>query len=433
MSLQIRTNCVRNSAGGTITGIISVDLTNPLEIEHLAIVFSGRAQTDIDQSTNKAPGCIFQGQRLLFATRKTLIQKPTVVQKSFSWPFEFHIPERCTAREAHTFRPFERFDSDAKQQLPPAFASSYNKADGTHAANAAVIYELGASLLAKDSRLQAVEPMHFISTRRHEHPDLGKSAAHAPLALANARLEAGKSLRFRRSLGSTLETQSLPFAAVGLVLRGFNRAIIGQAFPLQLGVRHVSPPGSVALTQGPAVYLEKLKLILKAHNSIRCSGLKCYKQSGCNSIHKGDEFEDWDEEFVLESCDLTKRKSASTNCDNSSRRRRRRRKGSISERLYKSHHSGVEIPTTGDATGLDLQRYTTIPSYFVPSFKSHIISRTYTLETRVVVRCADQDFPITFVGRDFELLAQDFAGEGDRLAFIFIDGGSKRVSLAMLT
>lgn len=140
MSLQIKTNCVRNSAGGTITSIVSLHLTSPLEIEQLAVTLSGRAQTDIDQSTNKTPGCIFQDQRLLFATRRILIKKPiTAAQGSCSWHFEFRIPNCCTAREAHTFRPFDRFNSDPKQQLTPAFASSHTKPDGTHAANAAII------------------------------------------------------------------------------------------------------------------------------------------------------------------------------------------------------------------------------------------------------------------------------------------------------
>lgn len=77
MSLQIETNCIRNSTGGTITGIVSLHLTSPLEIEHLAVTLSGKAQTDIDQSTTKTPGCIFRGQRVLFATRRILIKKPT--------------------------------------------------------------------------------------------------------------------------------------------------------------------------------------------------------------------------------------------------------------------------------------------------------------------------------------------------------------------
>ena len=53
------------------------------------------------------------------------------------------------------------------------------------------------------------------------------------------------------------------------------------------------------------------------------------------------------------------------------------------------------------------------PCLLVPSFKSHIISRSYTLETTVVVKCADQAFPITFVTREFGLLAQAFARKGD--------------------
>ncbi|KAI4107631.1 MAG: hypothetical protein LQ339_002537 [Xanthoria mediterranea] len=413
MSLQITTNCVRNSAGGTITGIVSLHLMNsPLEIEHLAVTLSGRAQTDIDQSTTKTPGCVFQGQRLLFATKRTLIKRPAIAAPgpSCSWHFESRIPNRCTAREAHAFRPFDRFNSDPEQQLPPAFASSCTKADGTHAANAAIIYELRASLLANETRLQAVEPVHFMSARPTEHPVHGETAAHAEVAFQSSRLaqhESTTSLHHhhdhRRSLRSTFTRKDVAFAAFWLVLRGSDKAIIGQPFPLHLSIRLEDSPSALPPTK-PAVYLQKLKVILRAHNSIRCTGSECFKQSGCNSIHRGDEFEDWDEELLLESCDLR------TSRPQTGKRRGRRGRSSL-PRISSSR--GIEIPTANDETtsGLDLRQHTTIPSYVVPSFKCHIISRTYTLETSVVVRCAEKDFPITFVNRDFELLAQDFAPE----------------------
>ncbi|KAI4208148.1 MAG: hypothetical protein LQ349_009771 [Xanthoria aureola] len=265
MSLQIKTNCVRNSAGGTITGVVSLHLLNsPLEIDHLAVTLSGRAQTDIDQSTTKTPGCVFQGQRVLFATKRTLIKKPTIIAAPgpCSWQFEFRIPHRCTAREAHAFRPFDRFDSDSEQRLPPAFASSCTKADGTHAANAAIIYELRASLLAKETRLQAVEPVHFMSTRPTEHPVHGETATHAEVAFQSSRLaqhESTTSLHHhRRSLRSTFTRKDLAFAAFWLVLRGSDKAIIGQPFPLHLSIRLEGSPSALPPTK-PAVYLQKLK------------------------------------------------------------------------------------------------------------------------------------------------------------------------------
>ncbi|KAI4278602.1 MAG: hypothetical protein LQ337_000934 [Flavoplaca oasis] len=413
MSLQIKTICVGNPAGGTITGIISLHLTSALEVENLAITLSGRAQTDIDQSTTKTPGCIFQGQKLLFAARKTLINQSTTISGSCTWQFKFRIPARCTAREARTFRPFDRFDPNPNQQLPPAFASSYLKADGTHAATAAIIYELRASLSAKGTRLQVVEPVHFISTRTVEHPYLGESAAQAEVAIKSARLESRNSLHLRRTIQSTFfSSKNLPFAALGLVLRGSNQAIIGQSFPLHLGIRHLDDSGSGTCVK-PVVYLQELTINLRAHNSIRCTGSRCFKQNGCSSIHKGDEFEDWDEDFLLESCDLTKPESRSGTDE------RRRKRSFISGRISKS--KGIEIPIADAESvpaGLDLQYHTTVPSYLVPSFKSHIISRSYTLETTVVVKCADQAFPITFVSRDFGLLAQDFARKGDDFASI---------------
>lgn len=60
MSLQIKTDCVRKSARGTITGIISLHLASPLEFEHLAVTLNGRVQTDIAQSTIKTLDYIFK-------------------------------------------------------------------------------------------------------------------------------------------------------------------------------------------------------------------------------------------------------------------------------------------------------------------------------------------------------------------------------------
>ncbi|KAL9636080.1 MAG: hypothetical protein Q9204_002394 [Flavoplaca sp. TL-2023a] len=76
MSLQIKTKCVRKTAGGTITGIVFIHLTSSLEVEHLAITFSGRAQTDIDQLTTKTPGftavvkCADQNLPITFVSRE---------------------------------------------------------------------------------------------------------------------------------------------------------------------------------------------------------------------------------------------------------------------------------------------------------------------------------------------------------------------------
>ncbi|KAL9022066.1 MAG: hypothetical protein Q9180_008577 [Flavoplaca navasiana] len=300
-SQRIKTKCVRNTAGCTITGIVSLHLTSALEVEHLAITLSGRAQTDIDQSPTKAPGRIFQDQRLLFTARQTLINRSTTISGSCTWQFKFRIPDRCTAREARTFKPFDRFDSNPKQQVPPAFASSYVKADGTHAANAAIIYELRASLSAKDTRLLVVEPVHFVSTRTAGRPYLGESAAHAEVAVQSARFGSGNPLHLGQSIRCTFSSKNLPYAAFELVLQGSNQAIIGQSFPLHLGIRHLNDSGSATHVK-PVVYLQELTINLRAHNRIRCTGSKCFKQNDCSFIHKGDEFEDWDENFLLEFC-----------------------------------------------------------------------------------------------------------------------------------
>lgn len=70
-----------------------------------------------------------------------------------------------------------------------------------------------------------------MSTRTIEHPHLGETAAHAEVALQSSRLaqhEPTIPLHLRRSPRSTLSSKYLLFAAFELVLRGSNKAIIGQ-------------------------------------------------------------------------------------------------------------------------------------------------------------------------------------------------------------
>ena len=50
MSHQIKTKCVRNTAGGSITGIVSTHLTSALDVENLAITLSGRARPGNNQT-----------------------------------------------------------------------------------------------------------------------------------------------------------------------------------------------------------------------------------------------------------------------------------------------------------------------------------------------------------------------------------------------
>ncbi|KAL8947545.1 MAG: hypothetical protein Q9222_006180 [Ikaeria aurantiellina] len=392
MALHIKTGCVRNNSGGKINGTILFHTEKPIEVEHLSITLSGRAQTDIDQSSAKIPGCIFQGRRVLFATRTTLIKQSTVVQGTNTWSFDFQIPRCCTARESHKFRQWDRFDSNPEQQLPPAFASSLIKPDGSHAANAAIVYELGASMLTKETRIQAVEPLNFTITRSVENPPLDRTVAHAEVALRSAELlttSSSKPMLHLKRLKVASSTKTAPFLAFRLALQGPRGAIVGQRFPLHLSVD--CQETDTDHSRYPPVYLQTVKVTLNARTSIRCSGSKCFSENGCLAMHKGDEFEDWDEELLVDSCDLTKSKSDERRSLNPS-----------------SRSSGLRIPETQDAPSLHLGQYTTIPSYFVPSFKSFIISRNYALAISIDVRCAGKSSALNFVTRDFMLLAHDF-------------------------
>ncbi|KAL8935282.1 MAG: hypothetical protein Q9216_005501 [Gyalolechia sp. 2 TL-2023] len=371
MSLHITTNCTNNVPGSTVTGTVFLHVIQPLNINNLAVTLSGRAQTNIDQSTQKAAGCVFHTQRLFFATKKSLLKESVQGQR---------------------LRPWDRFESDAEEQLPPDFASSYTKADGSHAAKAAVIYELKASLVARENRLEAIEPLNFLTTRSVEHPELVTTAAHAEVALRSARLSrhgAQKSLLGSRRLRYAVSSKSPPLAAFQLYLQGSRQGVIGQPFPLQLGVQFdKSLPTSA---DRPKVHLQCLDVKLRARTSIRCSGTRCFK-TGCLSIHKGDEFEDWDDELQLGSCDLTKLEGCS-------------RRSTITF----SKAPGLVIPHHAAGEDLDLQEHTVIPSYFVPSFKSFIINRNYTLVVNITVSCAGKNSNYTFVTRSFLLHARDFA------------------------
>ncbi|KAL8712983.1 MAG: hypothetical protein Q9220_002843 [cf. Caloplaca sp. 1 TL-2023] len=399
MALHIKTNCVRNSAGGTVSGIISFHTEKEIEVEHLSITISGKAQADIDQSSTKTPGCIFQGRRLLFATRKTLIKQPSVVRGTNTWTFEFRIPESCTARGNYRLRRWDRFDSNPEQQLPPAFASSLTKPDGSHAANAATVYELDASMLTKETRIQASEPLNFTTTRNVECPPLGDTVARAEIALRSVELlmtRWSNSLLNLKLLKVATSSKDAHFLAFQLALQGPRRAIVGQTFPLHLSIDNQETTANIA--RYPPVYLQNLRITLNARTSIRCDGSKCFSEHGCLAIHKGDEFEDWNEELLVDSCDLTKPK------------------GDEKRPLHlSSRSSGLRIPEEQDTPGLDLSQYTTIPSYFVPSFGSFIISRSYTLAISIVILCAGKSSTFNFVTRNFLLLARDFQAKSSRL------------------
>ncbi|KAL8665945.1 MAG: hypothetical protein Q9202_001881 [Teloschistes flavicans] len=442
MSLQIKTKCMSNTAGSTVTGTVHLLNDGPLTIDHLAITLSGRAQTDIDQSAKKEPGCVFQARRLLFATRKTLIKDSTSsVQGSSSsssctWEFELQVPNRCTAREAHAFRQWDRFDSDPQQRLPPAFASY--SSGSTAAANAAIIYELRASALVRGQgqqgtqKLEMVEPIDFTTTRDTEQPPFCKTAARAQIALRSARLipqEPRRRLQVPRRLKTAASSKPSPFAAFELVLRGSRAAIIGRPFPLDLRIAHDDVDDdeftSQAGTTKPKVFLSHVAVTLRAHTSIRCSGTKCFRgqKSKCALPHKGDEFADWEEEIQIDASDLT-----TANTDSTSVSSRQHTSNKASSRSW----PGLQIPaiddndnTTGSA-GLNLRQHTTIPTYFIPSFRSFIISRNYSLIIDVVVKCAGKNFSNRFVTRNFLVLAQEYARPRPPLLFKMVD--SRRTS-----
>ncbi|KAL8826998.1 MAG: hypothetical protein Q9170_007187 [Blastenia crenularia] len=328
---------MKNGPGSTVTGRVCLVVTEPLDIDHLAITLSGRVQTDIDQSTQKAPGCVFQAQRVLFATKRTLIKDHVQVQEPCNWEFKFCIPDRCTAQENLRLRRWDRFDSGPKQQLPPAFASSYTNSDKINAANAAIIYELRATIVAKEIKIGATEPLDFTTTRSIEQSDIVPTVAHAESALRSVRLPQDgrrKSLLGSQTLRYAVSSKTPPFAAFQLVLQGSRQGIIGQPFQLQLSIKHDESTSAPA--SKPKVYLQYLNIQLQAHTSIRCTGSRCFK-AGCLSIHKGEEFEDWDEELIVDSCDMTRLEAGS--------------KRSI---IKTSESMGLKVPDDTTLPGLDL-------------------------------------------------------------------------------
>ncbi|KAL8774607.1 MAG: hypothetical protein Q9203_004081 [Teloschistes exilis] len=444
MSLQIKTNCISNTAGSTVTGTLHIHIHNdagvgPLTIDHLAITLTGRAQTDIDHSTKTTPGCVFQARRLLFATKKTLIKDSTSIHASSSctWDFELQIPSRCTAREAsaHAFWRWDRFDADPRQRLPPAFASysSSSSSVSTAAANAAIIYELRASALVRGrgrgqgegvQKLESVEPIDFTTTRDIEEPAFCKTAARAQVALQSARLlpqEPRRRLHVPRRLKVAASSDPPPFAAFELVLRGSRAAVIGRPFALNLRIAHDDDRSTSQAGPKPQVFLSHVGISLRAHTSVRCWGAKCFKEKGeCAVIHKGDEFADWEEEIQIDSSDLTMMSETGSSSGG-----RRHFSSNISSRSL-----GLPIPVNDghDALGLNLRQHTTIPTYFVPSFRSFLISRSYSLIIDVAVNCAGKTFSNKFVTRNFLLLAQEYAPRPPLLKAV----GSQRTSQTLM-
>ncbi|KAL9585074.1 MAG: hypothetical protein Q9212_001738 [Teloschistes hypoglaucus] len=410
-----------NTADSLVSGTLHIHIHNdaggPLTIDHLVITLTGRAQTDIDHSTKNHPGCVFQARRLLFATRKTFIKDSTSIipSSSCAWAFELRIPHRCTAREAaeDTFRRWDRFDSHPHQRLPPAFASyssSSSSGSTTAAANAAIIYELRASALVRGrgqgvQKLETAEPIDFTRTCDVEELSFCQTMARAQVALRSARLlslEPRRRLHVPRRLKAAASSNALPFAAFDLVLRGSRAAIIGRPFPLDLRIAHHDDGSTSQAGTTPTVFLSHVKVSLRTHTSVRCWGTKCFKEEGeCALLHKGDEFADWEEEIQIDSSDLT----MMSETDSSSSGRKH-----FSNKIS-SRSPGLEIPVVDDddeASGLDLHGHTRIPTYIVPSFRSFIISRNYSLIIDIAVNCAGKTFSNKFVTRNFLLLAQEY-------------------------
>ncbi|KAL8648056.1 MAG: hypothetical protein Q9210_005209 [Variospora velana] len=416
------TSITTTRAGSTLTGSLrlSHDETSPspTHIDHLSITLSGRAQTDIDRhhhsskaskkKKEKLPsGCVFQGQCILLSMRKVLVEGSSssstemLPQDSSSWSFEFQVPDRCAvAPQEQGYRHWYRFDDDDDDgRLPPAFASSCTRKcdrDLTAvAANAAIVYEIRACLVAKGTRLEAVEPVLLTTTRYEEIPRFIRTAAQAEVALQSARLlltqdghRNSPSLLGSRRLRCAVSNKPPPFAAFRLALGGSRGAVIGQSFQLQLSIK-------VLPDNRPRIYLVGLEVKLRAQTSIQCSGSRCFKP-GCLSIHKGDEYEDWDEELLVDSWGLAEKKG----------------KKLMIAPISKSS-PGLEIPSAASdaltSSGLDLQRHTVVPSYFVPSFRSAIVSRNYTLDVGVRISYTGKMSTHNFVTRNFLLLAKDYA------------------------
>ena len=392
MSIEFQNlNAVEFKPGDDLSGLLCLRLAAPLDVESLYISINGRVQTDIFGSASNPDACAFQGQVSLFSERVNLVKEFTHLDKTCSWHFELTIPDRCSSRAPQKHRSWNQFDSNPHQIVPPSFASACSQGKALNTANAAIIYELKACMICKDRQLQIAEPLNIGSTRIREHPNLGQVSASVEIALESARLLTNiesKERQLSRRVKAKLGSKILPFASFRLVLEGPRQAIIGKKHPLRLSVVHEDETAS--LPAPPTVHLKKITMLLQAHTGIRTFGGTCFKKDGCFLIHKGDEYEDWDEDLHISSHDFTKAE---------------RTKSNPITKMIKP--SGLEIYSNG-AQSLDLGCYTSIPAYFVPSFRTFNISRNYTLRIAVSIECAAKTFKHEFVTRNFVLLAREY-------------------------
>ncbi|KAL2040133.1 hypothetical protein N7G274_007036 [Stereocaulon virgatum] len=374
MSIQINVPDTRCRPGSTISGTVSVQGNDDIDVQHIAISLIARCKTKIIKSRGNNSHTTYRGRAPLIQVRQRLFTGPHTLHPGHSWPFSFTVPERCEAVGADSFKTdMGAFNLDRHQILPPVFQSQ-NFSFGC-SAESFITYELVASLANSRMKLfssgdsESIKTLRFMTSRDVEIPEPQLRTMIWPISCASLRLEPGRendSFTFMEKFKS-MRTSKLPMARFTINMQLPTVGVPNMNLPVILSVEH-DIEGSSA-SSPPLVFLKKCSVFLHAYTHI---------QAIRNEIICSDDIErDWDETHEIARCDFS---------------------GQMDRAPPITEHS-------------DLQSFMKIPisPYYTPSFRAFNIRRYYKLGIRLSVECAQKTFKSEFETCKFALLASDFA------------------------
>ena len=274
MSIQINILDTRCRPGSIISGTVSLQGNDDIDVQHIAISLIARCKTKITKSRGNNSRTTYRGRAPLIQVRQGLFTGPHTLHLGHSWPFSFTVPERCEAVGADPFKTDRgAFNLDRHQSLPPVFQSQ-NFSFG-YSAESFITYQLEASLTGSRMKLfssgdvETTKTLRFMTSRDVEMPEPQLIAMIWPIFCASLRLEPGRendSLSFTEKFKS-MRTSKLPTARFTIRMQLPTVGVPNMNLPVVLSVEH-DIEGSSA-SSPPLVMMKKCSVFLRAYTHIQ--------------------------------------------------------------------------------------------------------------------------------------------------------------------
>ena len=309
----------------------------------------------------------YYGQAIVINDTKQLFTGPHTLHPGTSWPFTFTLPMHCSNVITSRFRPDNpRFNTDPNQSLPPPLTS------GKSGGPCFIEYELRALLKRSklhmlSSSLKATQILMFYPTRDIESPDPVFVTQPWKLVRRSLRLGSERSdrhLTFKERLRS-MHRSKIPKASFMVKAQLPTFAVPGKVLPITLKVDHSRGESTAVLS--PTVFLERCHIHLHVFTHRRCTGYRHERERT------------WQTPWKIASCNFS--------------------------------HERHRAPPMTEELELHQLMDTSIPAEMVSSFMTFNISRNYTLDINLYVRCARKTFKIKCKPRPIRFLPVDYIGD----------------------